>query len=85
MTVAWIFVSVVLGVMWVVIGAGALWIMNDEGELNKTNFQIYSAFMALGLIFVVFHWIIVLLVLPVAFVYGMWQAFRLPRLLKEDE
>lgn len=82
MTTAWIVISSILSIIWVivfVVGTGFA-LLSDEfrdRQDRKEFFQVFSAVMAGAAIFALAHWIVLLLAIPVFLLYGTWSGIKL--------
>lgn len=82
MTTAWIVVSIILGIIWVIAfiaGIVGLSISSNwrDNEERKEFLQYFAAIMAGAFLFVFLHWIILLLAIPVFVCYGFVVGIKL--------
>lgn len=78
---AWYVISIILFIIWVIVflvGTGiAINVFVQDAEFPKEEYQIFSAIMAGALVFVVAHWIVLLLIIPAFFLYGLIAGLKL--------
>ena len=82
MTTAWIVISIILGIIWLiafVVGVVGLCISSNwnNNEERKEFLQYFAAIMAAAFIFVFLHWIILCLAVPVFVCYGLVVGIKL--------
>lgn len=81
---AWLIVSGILGVLWMVllclfVGTFAAIAIDGNNPFKEEEIQVFGAFLFVGAFFVLFHWIILLSLIPFVMLYGMVQTFKLAR------
>lgn len=72
---AWFVISTILGIIWILaflIGNGAF-IYNEinYSDTKKEDYQLFAAIMAVSLLFVFFHWILLIALVPTFAIYGV--------------
>jgi hypothetical protein len=78
---AWYVISIILFIIWVIVflvGTGiAINVLVQDAEFPREEFQVFAAIMAGALVFVVAHWIVLLLIIPAFFLYGLFAGMKL--------
>lgn len=82
MYTAWFVISIILAIVWfIVFVVGTCFgLFNSDvvdADERKEFFRYFSAVMAGAAIFVVAHWIVLVLAIPVFILYGLWSGVRL--------
>lgn len=85
MTTAWIVISGILSVIWVIVFVvGNVMILFDtmdefrgDKARQKDAYRGFAAIMAGAAVFALMHWIVLLLVIPAFIAYGLYSGVRL--------